>query len=422
MELSVANVMKAVKDPRLEALIQEMITFGVTKASLEGSLERDLGTSMGPDRELARMNFIGALRGAGWVVTGGRGGGGRKALYQIVGWEAKVAALLASEWTGVPRSVLDSYDRLPTVEERQPQITLGLEFRPHVHETSFLYLYGYEMARAQGRFMSTSGGSCVILKKFDNAPRFSIFQLDMSPTGLRDQIAFWSQASLGPVQVINLHPSEASILREKDRQGQIIKRRQARYHTPSVAEAILPSQYEKWMSKTQWNLLRKHERENRWSMHLEQPLGEFVINTWRSINEPKHRQLAIGRDYRALGINAPTKFQFGGSTWSDELEAYRALGICIYDRLPMKARSVSHIVEKSINYRPIGRPGMSDYMIWRSCQVFAGAGLEWILAGAYEGGGAGLPHHKARWAKPENDIHSITFRSSVPFHVPQRST
>jgi hypothetical protein len=201
-------------------------------------------------------------------------------------------------------------------------------------------------------------------------------------------------------------------MKKIDPKGSFWKRREAIYQTKQIAEH--PDQF---FNKRGLEMLKKARKE---LVHLPtdgrdsyQRDIETIIKLWRQHNEPKHRQLAISRDFIAARdlIHDPNTLFFLG--YRDNQPAC----VHILSRSTFyRNTEVNQIVEKSLNYSAIpgGKAGTADANLVFTCEYLSHIGVERINAGGYDGGGWGLSPHKARFAKEEDDLNSIYFEVSYP--------
>lgn len=415
------------KDPMavesLEALMSSPVLRGVVSRLLAGiskaDLEQEIATSLGvpvDDSQVSvnRMNLAGTLRNAGYIVEGGRNG--RNKPYKIVGWQKPVEKVPAEQWDGQAKSRLDWVHTHTLLMDGGPMLPVDETVVGHMsrsfpyfraHEQSWSYLRSYEMAKDVGRwYFSARGGACVILQRFESFPRFRIFNLSMTPVELLDVAMYVAPASMKHVTIQNVTELEAASLKSMDHGGTIVKRMQAMYRVREIAEHPERFLNRRGMEQFRSNARRLEYRDPPTFMTIDH--GFRVIDEWRKVNEPKQRQLAIGRDYVAVEMGTSDKIAFYGYRDNDP--------VCIHilGRLANQPDTVGQIVEKSLNYatQPGGHAGTADWNLVTTCRWLLRMGVEWFNAGTFEGGGDGLAPHKRRFARREDDFTSYVFQTS----------
>lgn len=375
---------------KLQPEVVQSLLQGIEKTDLEVLLTGISGT---PQSEIARMNCVGGLRACGYIVEGGRSGRGKP--YRIIGWEEKGEVLPASEWKGEQRIILDYVHSFPKIDDTfSSRIDRILSYLPTTyiaHENCFGYLICYELARDAGFFYEETEGSCVIIKKFENTPRFRIFNLNLLPENLLTLSRYLSSASLGIVSILNLTQDEVKELKGLDRKGTVGKRQEALYPTREI------SQYpEKFINARGITQLRKNCRDTELIQNIENKFDldqARVVNIWKDHLESRHRQLAITRDFVSIFLQGSTLSYLGRRSGSP-------VAANVLYQLSNRPDIASDLMNKSLNYSamPGGRPGTADWLLVKVCEDLAERGIEWYQAGGIDGGGVGLPAHKARYA------------------------
>lgn len=393
----------------------ELLIRGVDKAELQQVIAADLGVAdpSSSEVEVARMNIAALVRSAGYELQGGRKG--RNLPYKILSYNPPKVKPTVDQWDGHPRLTYDWVHQLENLTASSYDwVTEGLleshRSDLHWHEHCFLYPYTYELAKHDRGFLYDPGeeGKAIIVQRFTNYPRFKIINLSiLDPVILLQLAEYVAQASTKRVKIVNVFPDQVKELKRLDSKGWIEKRTQAVYRCEEIA-----NNPRKFMSLSECSAVRKHFRDLQFDEV--QPGGMYVeqqtrlVDIWRGVNEPKQRQLAITRDYEAIKASSPSTIVTMG--WRDG----DPVCLRIFDRHPLSPEWVSELVEKALNYRtmPGGRSGTTNFSLVASCQLLLEKGIKYINGGGYEGGGEGLPVHKSRFARPEDDVTSLTFATS----------
>jgi len=395
----------------------ETLLKGVSRDDLEKLLASDLKTDLQDPRvSIARMNLIGGLRASGYQVSGGRSD--RSSPYQVLHWAPPKSILSVSEWPEDLQEVVSFIRSLPRVnDDRRALIHSRMSLRDPsyiAHENSVGYLYCYELARDQGflyQFPDQTFG--VIIQRFENLPRYRLFCLeDTNPVYLLRLSSLLSRVSLVSVSILNISLETSEELKKLDHQGSISRRREAIYSTFYLSKSP-----EKYLNKRAMSQLRKNDRstflveDSDWSLR---PAFDYVIQTWKNHLEDRHRQLAITRDFvanqgpyslRYLGVRNPPDDALE-KTLPSPVSAY------ILDPLANRPDIAADLMNKSLNYSamPFGQPGTADWLLVRVSEQLFNRGIHWLQAGGFDGGGAGLPAHKERFA--EATFSSLSFSVS----------
>lgn len=385
---------------------------GISRDDLQRRIGEILGQPMDSAVvETARMNLVGGLRSWGFIVQGGRGGG---KIYTIVGWEARVERPTSDTWTGPPRTVLDDIGQLPRItSDDRDRIREFLARRPsqeQYHENSWLYPRAYELARDTGWWFQSPvnpSHAAIIMRRFVSYPRFRIFNLTLSASELLELAEYLSRASCRPVYIVNPGDHAMADLKLLHSRGSWGNRRQALYRTDDIANRI-----ELFLNRRGRETLRSQAREMAYHDSPSRDDQKAIVTEWRRINEPKHRQLAITRDFVAIDDDFPQTITFVGYRQSTPA--------CLHILEPLANRpdTVAQIVEKSLNYRTQvgGRPGTADWNLYQTSVDLLQRGIQFINAGGFDGGGAGLAPHKRRFARDGDDIVSRSFYTDFPIH------
>jgi len=406
--LSRENLSQAVDSDFLnlaEHLVQEGMTATQLDFMIAGIRSLDL-SSEAPS--IARMNFIGGLRGAGYQVSGGRGGG---KFYQILGWEKKKTRIYFDLWEGNSRSVHIWLSTLLVVDVRDSSIVREYlakrDLDERLHENCFLYPFAYEGARAKGFFFSEDGYACIIFRRFYNYPQLRIFLL-YGPSWwalkLAEMISF---GSLKPVQIINLPPQEVFETQSLHPQGSILAREEGIYDLKDIAEN--PNKY---ISKRGRTAFRARSRDTIFLRNNDAQSAHSIVNTWQMYNESKHRQLSITRDRIAIDSLIPERIMFQGYR-TIEGKSYPVIHH-LFEPLPNCPDTVSLMNEKSLNYSymPGGIPGLSDFNQIESARRLTEMGFRYEQSGGLDGGGVGLEAKKRKFSC--EIVKSYTFYTTYP--------
>lgn len=401
MKLSTSDICKAAN---CSPTVADALLVGVSKSDLQSLFGVEMSLPADdPQVDVARMNTVGSLRALGYEVSGGRQG--RSVPYKILGWSPIDEYLPAETWQGPEREVLDEILlggelRGDEVEQWKSRIQFSISGLSPAFESSVDYLSTYEMAR--DRAFEMCHGRAIVLWRFPNMPRLRIFNLGLDVKSL-DHLAQWlSKASLTRVRVVIVNESDAGQLRNMG--WEVTRHRQALYDPKWIMDNL-----NSLFSKTQRSLLRQHERQST----IELAYGQLrprevseataLIQMWKATNEKKQRQLAIGRDFRAVEIG--TDLAILVRRLSGELVALQLLGRSI-------TRVASQLVEKALNYRhmPGGQSGTSDFSFVHGLdQLRRMLGYRVINGGDIDGGTVGLAEHKLKLCNGK------TFTSYVAF-------
>lgn len=346
--------------------------------------------------ETKRLNLIAALRGEGFIVQGGRMGKGQP--YKILGWEPRKVKLIASQWTG---------DRLETLQwfESLPEITRHL-FEEHfpnglcVHESSWEFVYSYELARDEGRLFTDDGEACIVFRKFRDAPRFRIYNLTMSAQKLIPLVHRLNRVSGKKIRIYHLDERQVIRLHDFER-GDTARHYQAVYNLRQIAEF-----QHTFLSKSSFNSAKKLRRE------LELQPGTYsdaakVVDLWRTVGEVKQRQLSITRDYRSFDRVLKNALFYVGYRGDLPVSVVVAAPPLTEGGIP------ALLTEKSLNYKtfPGGASGTSDWMTWAFAEELLRLGYTHLNTGAILGGTNGLRDHKRRYA--ERELISFAYESRL---------
>ena len=391
------------KQTKIDLSIVERLLQGATKEQLHELIGRLLDKSPdGPEVDIARMNAVGGLRGYGYQVTGGRSGG---KVYKIVGWEEPATYWGRDRWEGEERDILDWVHSLSAVTQAwvEPRLKVG-PIEP-LHERCWMYVACYELARDLGFCYEGRSGDAIIMQRFRTQPRVRLFNLTMTdPIEVLELLTKLAKASLTSSRVLNISVEMSQQLKPLDTAGSVASRQEAVYRVSDIADHP-----ELFFNKRAMTTLRKLGRDLTWGRSQDTEAMLAVIKTWKAHNESRHRQLAITRDYRSLDSNDQALMFLGKR---DDLP------VCahILDILPAQPTVVAQITEKSLNYRamPGGAYGTADYNLLQTCRWLAEHGVDRINAGSFAGGGWGLPGHKRRFAREEDDLYGYSFFSSAP--------
>lgn len=405
-----ALALKAVGGQQYEAIINLMMSpMGISQVNLEVSLVHLMGYPFGDPRiTTARMNFVGSLRSWGFVVSGGRKGG---SFYRIEGWAEKVAKPDISQWVGLSKETYEwvrTFQPFKDDRASYDRFKLFVSQRSHSdikHENCFLYLWAYELTKSQGWFFSPGWmfGGCVVIQKFYNYPQFKIFNLFSQPGELLSLAERLAPASTRPVRIINIPEDQINEYRRLHPQGSWSHREEGIYDVVDIAEHP-----DKYLNKRAMTTLRAREKDTTFLGGMPRIHQHQIVDTWKSFNEPKHRQLAITRDHRAIDSMCSSKITFGGYREGQPVIHH------LFDILANNPEVVSLMNEKSLNYSdmPGGKPGLSDYNQVMTCRALAERGIKYIQSGGLDGGGIGLPDKKKKYTCQL--VFSHTFFTAFP--------
>lgn len=410
------------------------INIRLAEALLRGADKSELHQILGAlsDKPLsasaldtARMNLVGGLRAIGFQVTGGRGGG---KVYQVVGWEQPQASVEGGieTWDKMSLRLLKTIISQPSLElgdKSWIDFYLGHKVDEHLHESSFGYLWSYELARDKAFVIPWKGQKVVAIRKFENKPRWRIFDVMNSYEHLRQVAEILSSISYRPVTIINLSEGKARAFKEnEDPNAEIVLRREAMIDIPDFC-----SHWEEHFSKKQRKSIRQAWRDTEYrqvagprtmSYLMIEPWDDMlsVFNQWKELNLHKHRQPALTRDVVAISA----------LIYPYKTIAYRdgvPVQFTICDVLPAdEGNTATLLVEKGLNYSHFpdgtvvqgGKSGTTDAAMIKLLMDLQSNGIRWMNMGGYEGGGDGLPDHKHRYADPKNDVFSATVKTSFP--------
>lgn len=404
-KMSLESIEKAIGS-RYADLGRHLRDEGMTKGMIIGWLSVEHQTDpKDPSLDVMQMNIIGSLRANGYIVSGGRRGG---KLYKIQGWKEKEEKIPVEDWEGESRQAYDWVQNLPPLTERSwdtVRAWLGTRDPKRLHENSWVYIWAYEGARNEKWFWSSKGSALIIFQKFVNRPRFRIFNLNAEPVVALAIASLLSKASCARVPIINIEDRFESEFRQLHPDGEVLKRTEAIYDTQHISKH--PEEY--W-SKKSWKTVRS--RINDTSFVVDQPPEdrEYVIQTWKDLNEIRHRQLAITRDFIAAALtDYPLSTSYGA------VRDGHPVGHVLVDPVVGFGDTVMLSNEKGLNYRtfpdgrevPGGRSGTSDFMQYHVCDHLADSGIGYIQSGDVDGGGIGLRPKKMKFAC--DVTHSRTF-------------
>lgn len=426
--LSIDYVVSQVQVPETVA---RALLDGVSQDKLEDLLVEAYGLVAGsPQVSITRMNTVGGLRAMGYEVNGGRKGRGQP--YQIVGFKEKTYPPSADKWTGQARARLEWVHSLPRITlESESIVRQALSNRTdRVHENSWLYIWCYELAKDQGFLYERDGQYCIVMQRFENYPRFRVFNLNMRPTMLLGVARAVAEASCRSVQILNVLDGTQAEYRKTNPGGSWGKRLEAVYDAYDIA-----SDPRKYFGKRGLEMIKSQDREMSYvvpetliNCYPAAMIGyqEQIIAEWRRINEPKQRQLAITRDFVAVKTQSDRKIELVGmrnmirGLTSVTPANPRSEPACMHilDRSDSVPDMANQIVEKSLNYRDQlgGRPGTADWNLFKTCEFLTFGGVRWLNAGGVDGGGAGLPAHKAKFT--DHQVTSYAYYTMYPTGAP----
>lgn len=424
--MEIAKIKKLMGFGTWEADVAEtLLVTGLDKTKLEETVALCLHLPIEDARvSTARMNLVGGLRAAGYLVEGGRKGG---SVYKVVGFEEKRYRPPVDQWTGTPKEVYDwvHTELSPLNDNGWRTINPDLAKRDAsetLHENSWMYIWCYEAANdlAWYVFDDQSKSSAIVLQKHRNVPRFRLFELYATPQWLLQMAEYLAQGSTHPVSIVNTRLESTNEFKRLHRSGTWGRRTEALYDVRSIA-----LETKKYLNDRAMTTLRKRMREHSFLAYSE-PMSPFeksdqlqLIETWKKLNESKHRQLAIERDRKAIRIDYPGRITFGVKTLDGQLTAHH-----MFDRLANRPQIVMLMNEKSLNYNhfedgtpvPGGAYGMSILnQIW-ACTALAEMGVTHVQSGGIDGGGVGLPAHKKQFASSfiESRTFYTTFEPGAP--------
>lgn len=424
--LSIDSIVSQGKIP--ESVARALLD-GVSQGKLEELLVESYKLVPGSSQvSITRMNTIGGLRAMGYEVTGGRKGRGQP--YQIVGFKPKTYAPTSDLWTGTARARLDWVHALPRITvDSEHTVRLALSTRnDRVHENSWLYIWCYELAKDKGFLYESKGEYCIVMRRFESYPRFRVFNLNMRTTMLLGVAQAVAEASCRSVSILNVLDGTQKEFRAINPGGSWNKRLEAVYDMQAIA-----NDPKSFFGKRSWEMIRSQDREMRYmtittpQQILDASLHQArIISEWRRINEPKQRQLAITRDFVAVSTPSFRKIELVGlrnmihGLTSVEPVNPRSEPACMHilDRSDSVPDMVNQIVEKSLNYREQigGRPGTADWNLWKTCVTLSSHGYRWLNAGGVDGGGDGLPAHKAKFT--DHQVTSYAYYTTYPTGAP----
>ncbi len=411
MNVDHQSILKTLGDPKWEWVAWGLLE-GRTGPQLEVQISDILEVEVSaPEVSITRMNLVGTLRAWGYIVSGGRGGGD---VYKVTGWAEKESKPDVSQWVGQSREVYDWVHRtfFPLTEEFWSASRAWLSLRPSdelLHENCWLYPWAYEGARKQGWFVREGANAAIVFQKFTNYPQFRIFVLYARPRWVLDLAETIAPASLRPVSIINISPRLRDAYNELHR-GSWLEREEAIYDVKEIA-----NNPDSFLNKRALETLKARCKDTAWhDADVSRADQIAVIQTWKQLNERKHRQLAISRDFIAVEANYPLKLTFG---------AYREehpVAHHLFDPLANNSEVVALINEKSLNYSkfldgtpvPGGKYGVSDFNQVAACQTLLEKGFKYIQSGGIDGGGEGLPAKKRKYACSTTS--SYTFYTTFP--------
>lgn len=387
-----------VKKGKVSREFAEAVSRGAKKEELHQILSKEI--SQPPDSapvDIARMNSIGGLRNVGFIVVGGRG-----KPYRVTGFKEPEPSKGIESWDSELRARLSWLeDQHKVVVDDREEINSLLS--NNYHESSFGYIWSYELARDTGFFFEYRGEKVLVIRRFVQRPRFRIFSLSNSAPVLLSLAEEVAVVSTKPVSILNISSTQMNDF--KSHRGYWSKRVE-----PVVRVKTVLDNLSDYFNRRSLTTLRKSFREidyregSRSRDHLE------VLDNWKTLNLHKHRQPALTRDVVAMSADF--------YPWS--IVGYREsvpVSSVICDRLPPPYEHISTlIVEKSLNYSqyPDGSPcvggkyGTADANLIHVMEVMSDGGIELFNLGGIDGGGWGLGPHKRHYAQEEDDVVSLT--------------
>lgn len=390
-EMEFDTIVRRVGIPQFAGIIRNLLQVGYAGDVLDLAIQNALETSA-DKANVARLNLVGGLRGLGYLVSGGRGGGGP--FYKIYGWQQPPEPATTASWTPETQAKLAEIRNLPRITDAQED-WFYLHTYPRgddTHENSWLYFRTYEMGGRNEAFVyEGSRGAAIVIQKFRDSPRFNILQLDCDPQSLAKLAVNLGEVSCAPVKIVNPRSTDLRGLARYLPRGRQVKYTQAIYDVTEIADT--PETF--WRHKTIRNM--KSALSDTEFIAIEDGAVELqttVINEWRKVNEPKQRQLAVRRDYIAAQVTSDKKIVVLGLR-----DRSTPVSVNVFDRI-IGRPVVSHIVEKALNYSamPGGRSGTSDLGMWQSCIHLSKLGVRYINGGMIDGGTNGLAEHKKHLA------------------------
>lgn len=402
------SIRKAAGNDIPDEILLQLLGTGYSRDDLEQALADWLSVSVTDPRiSIARMNLVGGLRSWGYVVSGGRHGGD---LYRIESWSKKTESTPVSEWVGPARDAVEwVHGLVPLTEEMWPLVRSWLSLRSPdevLHENCWLYPWAYERARGDAWYFSEGSNAALIIQRFVNQPKFKIFSLFGSADWLADLAKQISIGSTRHVQIVHVTGDQTIELKKIDRNGSTAQREEAIYDLVDIGEHP-----DKYLNKRAMTTFRAREKDTTFYECSSVEEQQYVIKTWQTLNEHRHRQLAISRDFIAATIDYPLKITFGGQREGAPVIHH------LFDPLANAPVVVSLINEKALNYKqfsdgttvPGGTYGLSDFNQIEACRLLAAKGFRFIQSGGIDGGGVGLPDKKKKYA--------TAFARSFTFHT-----
>jgi hypothetical protein len=384
-----------------------LLLEGISKEKLEEEIARIKNVPIThASVSITRMNIAGGLRSWGYLVSGGRQG--RNQPYKVTGWVTKAEKTIASQWQGQARDRLKWIESLtPFVETDEERVRNALANRPSsdmLHECAFMYMYCYELARDRAWWVDDH---MLVMARFYSYPRFRVFNLDATVPELLSVAKYIAPASVKPVYIVNPSLKQLKDIKRGDPGGSFGKRLQAVYRIEDIAQH--PDVFFNSRSLEQ---LRSNSRQMQYTDVSVSKDQLKIISEWKRINEGKMRQLAITRDIVAVNAKTSKKITLTG------YREGKPACLHILDPLSNRPDTIAQIVEKSLNYKTQegGRPGTADYNLVMTCRYLLERGYKYLACGGFDGGGVGLPQHKRKFAKIEDDIASQAFYTSYDYH------
>lgn len=260
----------------------------------------------------------------------------------------------------------------------------------------------YELARDTGELRSENGEKYVVIRRFQNKPRYRIWQIDAKPETLLRAARRLAAESYRPVAIHNLDGPDWLELQELHPAGVLQVSDEVIVSTSQVV-----AHPDHFFSRSQLSALRRDQREISHYVGFSADRSEFVaqgaqvVDAWKAKNAGKHFRLSITRDYRAL--EHPWGYKFLG------IRAGAPVCLQIFFEVPGQPEMVIQAVEKSLNYRdqPGGRPGTSDANFYLGCERLLAEGKFWMNTGTFDGGNKGLGERKKKLA--DHVIQSAVF-------------
>jgi hypothetical protein len=370
------------KFPRIDTTILDHLLVGIDRDSLDSIVV--LGGSK-DEKELARMNLIGSLRGLGFVVSGGRRGGDR---YQVTDYAPMEPSPTIDTWDLPSQRLVKSIHRDPIDHNHYEAVKAYLKVfsEETLQEFCPLCFFAYDLGSS-----STRGywwdDSMAVIQRFDSRPIFKIkpFVFDAKRVILLSEVL--CLVSCRPVQVVGLTKSMALSLKRISPKGTINVYNQAIYDVTRLA-----SMSRDLYSKTDLERLRRSERDTPFfEAGPDSEATTYLIDTWKETVGHRQRQLSIGRDYVAAKIDLPKMMWVG-------VRNDLPVTLQIAAEFPFSKTTACHLVEKSLNYswQLGGRSGTADWGVVRTCQLLLERGYTELNFGHIAGGTKGLENHKHR--------------------------